>query len=61
MGVYVDDHPIASNFLDAFKKVITQLQAMFPMKVFPGTLEFSLGIKVTHNRIEGTLMLSSRQ
>ena len=59
MGVYVDDLPIASNSNDALKKAINQLKDRFPVKDL-GPLEFCLGIKVTRNRTEGTLMLSQR-
>ena len=59
MGVYVDDLPIASNSKDALKKAINQLKDRFPVKDL-GPLEFCLGIKVTRNRTDGTLMLSQR-
>ena len=57
IGVYVDDIPIASNSTSHMKKAINQLKEKFPVKDL-GSLEYFLGIKVTRNRVEGTLTLS---
>ena len=57
IGVYVDDIPIASNSTSHMKKAINQLKEKFPVKDL-GLLEYFLGINVTRNRVEGTLILS---
>jgi hypothetical protein len=60
IGVYVDDIPIASNSSIHMKKAINQLKEKFPVKDL-GSLEYFLGIKVTRNRVDGTLTLSQRK
>ena len=60
LGVYVDDLPIASNSITAMRKTISQLKMKFPVKDL-GPMEFCLGIKVTRNRMEGTLTLSQKK
>mgnify|MGYP000385546506 FL=1 len=57
IGVYVDDLPIASNSTTSMRKAIDQLKEKFPVKDL-GPLEYCLGIKVTRNRIEGTLTMT---
>ena len=60
IGVYVDDLPIASNSIASIRKTINQLKEKFPVKDL-GPLEYCLGIKVTRNRIEGTLTLTQQK
>ena len=56
----MDDLPIASNSIASIRKTINQLKEKFPVKDL-GPLEYCLGIKVTRNRIEGTLTLTQQK
>ena len=60
IGVYVDDFPIASNTTKFMQQDINQLKEKFPVKDL-GPMEHFLGIKVTRNRIKGTLTLSQKK
>jgi hypothetical protein len=60
IGVYVDNIPIASNSSSHMKKAINQLKEKFPVKDL-GSLEYFLGIRVTRNRVDGTLTLSQQK
>mgnify|MGYP002775250692 FL=1 len=60
LGVYVDDLLIASNSIEALHEATNQLQQAFPVKDL-GPMEYCLGIKVSRNRIEGTLSISQKK
>ena len=60
LGVYVDDLLIASNSIEALHQATHQLQQAFPVKDL-GPMEYCLGIKVSRNRIEGTLSISQKK
>jgi hypothetical protein len=56
----VDYLPIVSNNIEALQHATHQLQQAFPVKDL-GSMEYCLGIKVTRNRIEGTLSISQKK
>ena len=60
IGLYVDDLPIASHSTKCMLQVINQLKEKFCVKDLE-PIEHFLGIKVTQNRIKGTLSLSQKK
>ena len=53
----MDDLLIASNSIKALHQVTHKLQQAFPVKDL-AFMEYCIGIKVSHNQIEGTLLVS---
>ena len=60
IGIYVDDFPIASNSTKCMQQVTNKLKEKSPVKDL-GPMEHFLGMKVTWNRIKGTLSLSQKK